>query len=705
MTQAAFTWTDIGVVTHAVGAFAFLLLFALMATGWRGCTRALLLLAAVLTTGFWGISGALHAGTRFVAWSGAFQTLDVLRLVAWLVLLLSLLDGREADGQRRSKFPIAGGAAIAVVAAGLLVMGIFPAATPLSVDLRIAGHMLLALFGLVLVEQVFRSSVVRPQSAGKYLCLGVGGLLMYDLFLYSDALLFRRIDPALWNGRGLIPAIVAPLLAMAAKRHTHWSIDLFVSRTAAVHTMALVGTGLYLLVMAAVAYYIRTHGGSWGSAVQAVFLFGAILLLIAMLFSEQLRARARVFFSKHFYNYQYDYREEWLRFIRTLADSAEPDTRIRSIRALAQILDSPGGILWTLDEWNVYRCTACWRLSAADTPTMTEDCSLIDFLQTTGWVIDLDEYRREPGHYRNLQPPPELLDLRTAWLVVPLLHSDRLLGFVVLEHSPSRTSINWEDHDLLKTAGQQVSSYLALLNASEALARARQFDAFNRLSAYVVHDLKNVVSQLSLVAANAERHRSNAAFIDDVIRTVRNSTEKMNGMLADLRQETGHPLAARGIVRIGDVVTQVVERRSAQQPEPEVRQLHPDLIVRGDGARFAAVLEHLVQNAQDATPEFGEVSLSVRKEKGHAVIEISDTGCGMDREFVRSRLFRPFDTTKGSAGMGIGVYEAREFVGALGGTVDVQTQLSEGTTFVISVPLATAMERGTDNPFNAGANL
>lgn len=709
MTEAPFNWTDIGVVTHAMGAVASFILFVLMSTSWQGGIRGALLLAAAFLTGVWGVVAALYAGSGFNAWSGAYSVIESVRVLSWLLLLLVLLNRPPADGERRSRLLAVVCALVAILGCAVLSAALLPTMSSIgsviSVDIRIAGHMLLAILGLVLVEQVFQGTAASQRSTMKYICVGVGGLMAYDFFIYSDALLFRRIDLGFWNGRGLIPAIVAPLMAASAGRHQQWSIDLFVSRTAAVYAAALAGSGIYLLIMAAVGYYIQTHGGSWGSAVQAVFLFGALLLLVVMLFSGQLRARARVFFSKHFYSYKYDYRDEWLRFIRTLGANSGADARTGSIRALGQILDCPGGSLWTQDDMGNYRCSGHWHLDMDRPGSVDRNSPLANFLRQRGWIVDLIEFRRDSRRYPELVLPDWLAADNDAWLIVPLVLLDQLHGFLVLEKSATRTSLNWEDHDLLKTAGQQVSSYLALVDASAALARARQFEAYNRFSAYVVHDLKNVAAQLSLVVTNARRHKHNPEFIDDAIEDLTSAAERINRMLLDLRTGNAEETSLSGTAHIEQVLSLATDRRAGQEPAPEFRPMGAELLVAADPERLTTIVEHLVQNAQEATPEFGQVTLSAHREEDSAVIEIADTGCGMDPKFIRERLFEPFDTTKGNAGMGIGVYEAREFVHALAGSMDVHSELGQGSTFRLKIPLAESLNVEPDSPASMGAQV
>jgi putative PEP-CTERM system histidine kinase len=308
------------------------------------------------------------------------------------------------------------------------------------------------------------------------------------------------------------------------------------------------------------------------------------------------------------------------------------------------------------------------------------------YLSARRWIVNLDEYASDPEAYDGLVLPPWLAESRRIWLIVPLSHDDDLLGFVLLERPRTPQQLNWETLDLLKTAARQAASYLALEQAAKALADARQFEGFNRLSAFVVHDLKNLIAQLSLVARNAERHKDNPAFLDDAIATIRNSIDKMSRLLAQLRGAV--PGNGSDPVELQEVVREAVAERCGREPRPQLAVENAlRTVVYADRDRLIAVIGHIIQNAQEATPPSGSVTVRLRRDERQAAIEVSDNGVGMDAAFVRERLFKPFDSTKGLTGMGIGAYECREFIRALGGRVDVDSHPGEGTTFSMILPL------------------
>lgn len=689
----------IGAISYMTAAGIFFALMLILLTGKaRGLPRHLLVVAAAAST-LWA------AGTAYQAAVDAPliipQALELLRDLAWLTFLLHMMTVRaDGKGAMSTGFTIVRHGIYAFTSVMMaLVFYRYFSGSGLSLmagfDFQLAGHLLLAVMGLVLLEQILRNTPPDLRRAIKYLCLGIGGMFAYDFYLYSDALLFQRIDPALWEARGFINATVVPVIGVALARNPQWSPGFLISRRVVFHTSALLGSGIYLLAMGVGGYYVRDYGGTWGTVAQTIFLFGAGLILLILLFSGPLRARLRVVINKHFFHYKYDYREEWLRFIRTLS-SSEQDIPLpeRAIRAIAQMIDSPGGILWMRRDNGQFAPEARWNM---DLPTMVHepaDSSLVRFLEIQKWVINLDEYQRDPGLYRSLgdlEMPAWLEKTPEAWLIAPLILHESLLGFVVLARSSAQhRHFNWEDCDLLKTTGTQAASHLAQHAISQALAEARQFEAFSRLSTYIVHDLKNLISQQSLVISNAARHRNNPLFMENVISTVENSVAKMNRLLAHLhdgakdacKQQNG---SARTI-DLAKLLEEVVCDAQTVKPTPVFECQVRGIVVAADRDRLASVMGHVIRNAQEATPEDGRVVVRLLKVNGCAIVEVVDTGCGMDEAFIRARLFRPFQTTKGSAGMGIGTYETSEFIRALGGEIHVESRPGAGTTFRIHLP-------------------
>jgi len=480
--------------------------------------------------------------------------------------------------------------------------------------------------------------------------------------------------------------MMVPLIAISIARNPKWSLTIHVSRHVIFHSATFLGAGAYLLAMATAGYYVKYYGGSWGSTLQIAFFAGTAALMLILLFSGTIRAKVRVLLSKHFFSYKYDYREEWHTFTQTLAegDAGIPE---RTILAMSAVVDSNGGDLW-LKQKSGYELAAQWNMPEPELTRIDGSSPFIRFLVEQQWLIDLDEFDESPDLYEGLELPGFELLTPLSWLVVPLMFRNELLGFIVIKESTTKRSINWEDRDLLKMAGQQAATHLAQHQADQALSQAKQFEAFNRLSAYVVHDLKNILAQQSLIVSNAEKHKHNPLFVDDVLRTIDNSVGRMTRLMEQMKSGLREPDHSEPF-DLNQLMVEVVQSRSAQKPIPGLESASSAIVISINREELATVLCHIVQNAQDATPKDGTVSVRVSEDGRNATIEIEDTGSGMEPDFIKTRLFRPFDSTKGLTGMGIGAFESREFIRAQGGDIRVTSSPGSGSLFKISLPLGT----------------
>jgi putative PEP-CTERM system histidine kinase len=653
----------------------------------RGDHAAATIVAAVIASAAWAGSGFL-ASFGSMGWIIPLHNIfDSIRYGAWyafgIMLLYASLRRNDAS---RPIWPMATGALF--VGASLLfqVAGLserLPTETAARGGLYAA--LALAVFGLALLEQMFRNTTADSRWNIKPLGIGLAAIFVFDLYFFSTALLFGRVDPDAFAVRGFAHALAIPLIIISVYRIRNRKLQVALSQTVAFQTTSLAAAGIYLLTVSAAGYYVRYLGGSWGGALQMALLFAALMLLMLLAFSGTMRARLRVLVGKHFFRYRYDYREEWLKFTRAL--STEDDVRQvgqQVIRGLADMVESPAGTLWTLDaEGRHYTQSAHWNMPATDIAEST-DSAMTAFLKNSGWVINLEEFRHLPGRYQGLTLPSWFADIPNAWLVVPLNTASSLVGFVILATSRTPLDVNWEVNDLLRTAGRQAASFLAQIQTTEALLEARKFDSFNRMSAFVVHDLKNIVTQLSLMVRNAERHADNAEFQRDMLLTVRHSVDRMKQLMLQLREGATPPDGSRN-VGLDEVARRVQLSKATQSPQVELT-VKEKVLARGHEERIERVIGHLVQNALDATSPDGRVWITVEREGNMAAVEVGDTGRGMSAEFLRERLFKPFQTTKQS-GMGIGAYESRQYVRELGGDICVESAENCGTRFRVKLPL------------------
>ena len=686
---------NIGAISYSISAFTFLIFLAILLTDrHKGTTKQVLLIAASANC-IWSFLLAYESLLLLDDVQIQISIVEYFKSVSWLIFLVQLLSVAYSDRfQNKTIKKIQYGTLIAIFILILPKLSeyVFGHISLLQ-DLQYltALSLLMTIIGIVFVEQVYRNTRAEQKWAIKYLCLGLLGMYIYDFYMYSDALLYQRIDPVLWQARGFIYALTVPLIGVSISRDPLWSPEIFISRRVVFHTTTLLTSGIYLMIMGIAGYYVRDFGGDWGLVAQAIFLFITILVLVLFVSSRRIRARLSVFVNKHFYPYKYDYREEWLRFIRTIsASSEEKELYHNTIKSIAQIIESPGGMLWLREDNGFFSCVDTWQMQHMSDREPTET-SLPKFMEQHEFVINVDEFLQQPEVYNRLAylELPEWVKKVQPWLIVPLIYNDLLIGFIVLDHAIARKkSFNWEDSDLLKTAARQVAAFLEQMNVSMALAEAKQFESFNKVSTYVVHDIKNLVAQLSLISSNAEKHKDNPLFMEDVFKTINNSVVKMNKMMEVVSGKVTESTSSK--INIISVLEELVHNRqiAGGKPVPILGCESASFYVKADKNQLIAILGHLVQNAQDATGDDGKISISQKQSNHGVVIEIEDTGCGMSEDFIKNKLFKAFKTTKGIKGMGIGVYEAREIILAIGGQIEVSSEIDVGTCFKLTIPAA-----------------
>jgi len=669
----------LAVASYSVAALAYGVVAVLVIASRPRTGRAKVLVVAILASSLWagGLVAAL-LGTPFTRW--ALTSFDVAHLFIWTLCVLTWIVPASAG-----RWLLGASAA----AGALAVVAVLPQSPEIFRSAGYPAIVLMALLCLLGVEQVYRNAPAEARQHLRLLCLGIGGIAAINLFVYSHAMLLGAPQPSFWAARGFANAALVPLIAVGVRKQSGWERELSVSRYVVFYTASLLGVGAYLFAMGLVAYVIRAVGSEWSFPLDLLFLTAGVGVLLATLFSATIRARFKAFVIKHFYRTKYDYREAWLRLTQSLSKTGDLQQSAASgLEGLARIIGSVEADLWLERDDHRYDWLVSLDGSPAAQPHFEREHPLVKFLSSTGWVIDSEEYADEPDRYGTAFGSPAEALLPKNSLVVPLDRQGYLQGFVVLRKPAGLRSLNFEDHDILKTAGRQVAAVLAQALVQEKLAETRQFEALNRLTAFLMHDLKNIVAQQELVVANAQRFRHRADFIDDAFKTIHSGTERIKKVLEQL-SSSSRTRPTVGRVDLSKILMEVRSQCADRQPIPEIDTNAQAAWVRMDRDEIASALLHLVRNAQDATPPDGRISVGLSRRSSEHVITVADTGCGMDEAFVRERLFRPFDSTKGDVGMGIGAYQARTIARRAGGELEVKSARGLGTTFVMRLPAAT----------------
>jgi len=641
-----------------------------------------LIVGSFALTACWAWLAAVAPGAAVAGFAESARNL------LWVSLLYSLSVTGE-DRQHGIKLvyaAVAGVIGLQLIGGTLQLVSPSDAIAQTELVLRITT----AAGALVLVHNVYGQAAPTSRSHIRFAMLGLALIWGYDLNLYTVTYLGSAGAKLLTEWRGLAVAFAAPLFALAARNDGAWRVRL--SRAATFQSLSLLAICAYFALMALLATALRGTGVDW----SASFMVGAlaIMTVAAMVLIPSARARGwlKVKLAKHLFEHRYDYRSEWLRFTETLGRTGPdaPPLSERVVKAFADIVEAPGGLLMVSDGGGGMSLadTSQWP---ADPPVADTDDSSSAFwhdVADAGRVLEFEGLRRgwASARDRALAAPRWLLDDPAIWTGIPLVHNQRLVGFVVLAAPDYRRQLDWEDFDLLRTAGNQAASSLAEALGQEALSQAQRFEEFNRRFAFILHDIKNLVSQLSLVARNAERHADNPEFRADMVATLRSSVGKMNDLLQRLAPQSQARVQRVEAQPLRPILTAAIAAKRRYREITLLGDAGVSALV--DATALEQALGHLIQNAIDASS--GEpVAIRVDHDGDDVHVVVSDKGVGMDGEFIRNRLFEPFASTK-PGGFGIGAFEARSLITAMGGRLSVDSRPGRGTSFTILLPAADA---------------
>jgi putative PEP-CTERM system histidine kinase len=661
---------------------------------WRNGERARPDRAALMVASGWSaVWCSVAAG--FGPDHGAAILAAMARNLALIAAIFSLF---AADGRTESLRPIRP-VIIALIMVQLLQpllllfklrAGAVPQVADAVFEVRIVIDMLVSIGALMLLHNLYAGAATAMRPVLRWTGVALAGIFAYDLNLGTIAYLSGGYPGVLTDLRGVFAGVMAGLFALgmnAAGPRVQFSP----SRAVTFRTLSLLLIGGYLALMVLVTKWLALIGGDVARASQIMFLVLAVVAATIAVPSAKVRGWLRVTATKHLFQHRYDYREEWLRFTRTIGEGSTGSASLqeRAVKALADMTESPAGLLLMPNEEAQLELTARWNWPTIAVPAVAAEYNFSSLIEQHNLVLAFDEARAGVDHHGE-QPhvPIWLIEAEDAWALVPLIHFDRLVGAIILARPRTQRQLDWEDFDLLRVAGQQLASYLAEQAGQQALMDASRFDEFNRRIAFVMHDIKNLVSQLSLLAANAEKHADNPAFRADMLVTLRNSADKLNALLARLSRYGSGQVSDLAPIDVAELARGVAERFRAVHPVSLTRDA--PVVVRGNSEGLEQALIHLVQNAIDASAPGMPVFIDVASDGLHGTIEVVDTGSGMSPEFVRTGLFKPFVSSK-QGGFGIGAFEARELVKSMGGRVSVESREGLGTRFSLMLPIAEAV--------------
>jgi putative PEP-CTERM system histidine kinase len=680
----------VGFWSHAVVGFCYaaLAIWLFQQYG-RGNRQRAVLIGALTATSAWGITMFMAGPTGL-----ASMIAETVRNFGWLAFLYALHRSVEGIQQPRTTMMTYSALLLVLMLQPILDYAVFyaqgqPGYAEAALAIEQSAFLLRMIFAIgavVLVHNLYSGSAPEARWGISLPMAALTAMWMYDLNLYTIAYLTdtRALELIAARGPGMV--ILAPVFVMASRRNSNWGIKL--SRSVTFRSVSLLAIGAYLGGMVLLTTALQLLGGDYVWLAQVTLIFCMSLAALMYLPSGRFRAWLNVVIAKNFFQHRYDYRSEWMRFADTIGfpsvDAAPFHERV--IKSLADIFDSPAGMLLTRDEEDRLVMQARWNWPTADVPTFAGNSQTIPFFESTSHILLMDAARDGTDERCDPRAVPQwLYDEARAWAVVPLVHFGKLTGIAVLARPPIKRELDWEDLDMMRVVGRQLASYLAEATSQQALAESRQFEQFNRRFAFVMHDIKNLVSQLSILSRNAEKHASNPEFQADMVETLKSSVDKMNDLLKRLSQHSQTRNAQIEPLDIEKTIMSVIHGKRLIYPIET--DLSPGMLAAADAGRIETILNHLVQNAIEATDDGSPVRISASRQGSEIAVRVSDNGCGMSEAFVANQLFKPFESTK-EGGFGIGAYEARALAQSIGGNLRVDSRVGKGTRMTLLLPAA-----------------
>ena len=408
-------------------------------------------------------------------------------------------------------------------------------------------------------------------------------------------------------------------------------------------------------------------------------LTGSGIGLVTVLLPETLKRKMKVLLHKHFYTNKYDYRVQWLQLTDRLSSSKTWEELLRTI--LSSFCDTFGmgsaALFLSVEGKGIYYNAVLFEMEPVD-KVFSKDNPLIRYMESTRRIFNIKDDNREI-----MEENRDFLLKNRIYFAVPLYSNSEVEGFIALGRPFNKKEIyTYEDYDLMRTFAQHAASAILNLRLSDELAIAREMEAIGKVSAFVIHDLKNLASAVSLIVDNAGDYMGDPGFQKDMIQSLRNTMDKMKRLTARLRNLEEKQFLNRGLTDLRWLVCDTAGMIAAGEVKVDARPVFSKV----DADELQKVILNLVLNAVEATGGKGPVFIEAGGDE-MAFIRVRDNGCGMTEEFQRRHLFKPFSTTK-AAGLGIGLYQCKQIVEAHGGWIEVKSEAGKGSSFTVHLPLA-----------------
>jgi putative PEP-CTERM system histidine kinase len=473
-----------------------------------------------------------------------------------------------------------------------------------------------------------------------------------------------------------------------------FNIDFYPSHSVLYNSLTVLLVGIYFIAVGLVAKVAVYFKGGRNLPLTAFIVFIAVVGLAVLLFSDPLRLKRKHFISRHFKRPRYDYRKEWAAFTQWTTSVTEPKDLCAAVaKMVSKTFEILSVTVWLLEEkeerLTLGGSTVFSEAQAKDIKSSEKaEKELIHAVRNQSMPIDFDS--REKGWASDLKAgSPDYFREAKIRYCVPLVAGEKLLGIMTLSDRIAGAPFATEDFDLLKTVADQTAGSLLNLKLSESLRQLREVEAYRNMSAFLMHDLKNLASSLSLTMENLPIHFDNPEFRNDALKIVQQGVTRVNSLCSHLSMLSQKIEVRKKETDLNELIASSLSCLNGGNKVSILKDLQPVPRLMIDPEQVQKVLSNLILNASEALANGGEIRVATQKSDGWAVVTVRDTGCGMTKEFIEKSLFRPFKTTK-KQGMGIGLFQSKMIVEAHQGRIEVESEEGKGSTFKVMLPLKTA---------------
>jgi putative PEP-CTERM system histidine kinase len=500
------------------------------------------------------------------------------------------------------------------------------------------------------------------------------------------------------NHYGIWASVVAlmslPFLIKGCNALSDIHVSMSISRPLALHTALFSIAGFYLLGLSGLGVLTQSVIPDWSYTSQAVMVGALVFPVLYLLSSNKLRREILVWLNKHLYSAQFDYRDTW----RTIHEKFDPelegsDAALRALKTVSGIINHPYGAYYRIKGSSLFE-EANIRSSLSEA-NLDRIQKIMSKSGNENWIIDVNEACLHPERYPMLNGEDVQFRAEGIHIIIPVVVENSLRGvWVVMNGAKPKWKLNWETRDFLTSLGQQMEGYIHIQSARQSFQEAAQLAAFHQTSAFVIHDMKNVYAQLAMLNKNAQKHGENPEFIKDAFASLSSMQIRMEKMLGQLTNKQRSEDEIKTTLTF-DLAAFI--KRSKSILTIEKFGIKPEVLFDDNNEsaqlslnidKLTNVLRHLVDNALYACKNSvtKKVTIICNANKKNVIISIIDTGSGMSADFVKAKLFKPFETTKGNAGMGLGVYDAKNFIEQIGGEITVRSEVNKGTEIALIIP-------------------